>query len=110
MITNRNDTVNATLTITGGGFKEPVWVDAITGGVYAIPKEKIVYLSPPDPVINYDEDIRQIQMGQVEQTIVQDDYDSRLTRLENRKQAVATVQQPWMTDEKRAKLEKVLSQ
>lgn len=37
-----NDTVNATLTIRGGSFREPVWVDTITGGVYAIPEEKII--------------------------------------------------------------------
>lgn len=38
---DENDTVKATLAITGGSFKEPVWVDTITGGVYAIPKERI---------------------------------------------------------------------
>ena len=38
---NGNDTVSATLTITGGNFTEPVWVDMITGGVYEIPGEKI---------------------------------------------------------------------
>jgi hypothetical protein len=37
-----SDTVNATLTIRGGSFQEPVWVDTITGGVYAIPEEKII--------------------------------------------------------------------
>jgi hypothetical protein len=37
-----NDTVNATLTITGGSFQEPVWVDTISGGVYAIPEEKTI--------------------------------------------------------------------
>jgi len=39
---NANDTVSATLTIKGGAFAEPVWVDTITGGIYAIPKEKMV--------------------------------------------------------------------
>jgi len=34
-------TVNATLKIKGGRFKDPVWVDTITGGVYAIPPEKM---------------------------------------------------------------------
>ena len=38
---NRNDTASATLTIRGAAFKEPVWVDTITGGIYAIPKEKM---------------------------------------------------------------------
>ena len=39
---NHNATVSATLTITGGTFEEPVWVDTISGGVYAIPQEKVV--------------------------------------------------------------------
>jgi hypothetical protein len=34
-------TVNATLKIKGGSFKDPVWVDTITGGVYEIPAEKV---------------------------------------------------------------------
>jgi hypothetical protein len=38
---NGNDTVSATLAIKGGAFADPVWVDTITGGVYAIPKEKM---------------------------------------------------------------------
>jgi hypothetical protein len=38
---NRNDTVSATLTVPGGAFAEPVWVDTISGGVYEIPKEKV---------------------------------------------------------------------
>jgi hypothetical protein len=33
--------VNATLKIKGGSFKDPVWVDTITGGVYEIPAEKV---------------------------------------------------------------------
>jgi len=39
---DRNDTVPATLTIEGGTFAEPVWVDTITGGVYEVPAGKIV--------------------------------------------------------------------
>jgi hypothetical protein len=39
---NHNDTVSATLTVTGGAFAEPVWVDTLTGGVYEIPKESVV--------------------------------------------------------------------
>ena len=35
-------TVNATLKIKGGRFNDPVWVDTITGGVYEIPKEKML--------------------------------------------------------------------
>jgi hypothetical protein len=38
---NRNDTVSATLTVVGGSFAEPVWVDTVSGGVYEIPKEKV---------------------------------------------------------------------
>jgi hypothetical protein len=37
---DRNETASATLTIRGGSFREPVWVDTITGGVYAIPEER----------------------------------------------------------------------
>lgn len=39
--TDKNETKPATLTITGAEFHEPVWVDVITGGIYAIPAEKI---------------------------------------------------------------------
>ena len=39
---DRNDTVAATFTIAKGAFTEPVWVDLITGGIHAIPAEKIV--------------------------------------------------------------------
>jgi hypothetical protein len=35
-------TASATLKIKGGNFKDPVWVDTITGGVYEIPKEKML--------------------------------------------------------------------
>jgi len=38
---NSFDTVGVTLTIRGGTFADPVWVDTLTGGIYAIPKEKI---------------------------------------------------------------------
>ena len=38
---DRNDTVPATFTIAKGTFNEPVWVDVITGGIFAIPKEKM---------------------------------------------------------------------
>jgi hypothetical protein len=38
---NANDTVPATLTIRGGRFETPVWVDIITGNVYAIPAERV---------------------------------------------------------------------
>jgi len=38
---DRNDTVPATFTIAKGAFNEPVWVDVITGGIFAIPKEKM---------------------------------------------------------------------
>jgi len=38
---NQNDTVSATLTIAGGAFENPVWVDTITGGIYEIPKAKM---------------------------------------------------------------------
>lgn len=38
---NFNDTVPATLTIKEGYFKQPVWVDVITGHVYEIPIDKI---------------------------------------------------------------------
>ena len=39
---NTCDTVSATLTITGGVFADPVWVDTLTGGIFEIPKEKMV--------------------------------------------------------------------
>jgi hypothetical protein len=39
---DRNDTVAATFTIAKGSFTEPVWIDLITGGIHAIPAEKIV--------------------------------------------------------------------
>lgn len=39
---NGNETVPATFTLQGAAFTEPVWVDMITGGIYEIPKEKIV--------------------------------------------------------------------
>jgi len=38
---DRNDTVNATFTMSQGKFREPVWVDLLTGGIYAIPAESI---------------------------------------------------------------------
>lgn len=38
---NNNDTVSATLTLTGATFTDPVWVDTITGGIFEIPKEKM---------------------------------------------------------------------
>ncbi len=38
---DRNDTVSATFTIAKGTFTEPVWVDLITGGIYAVPSEKV---------------------------------------------------------------------
>lgn len=38
---NSNDTVSAALKITGGHFKNPVWIDIITGNVYKIPTEKV---------------------------------------------------------------------
>jgi hypothetical protein len=38
---NSNDTVPATLKIKGGSFKNPVWVDVITGNVYKIPSDKV---------------------------------------------------------------------
>ena len=38
---NQNDTVSATFTIAKGSFTEPVWIDLITGGIHAIPAEKI---------------------------------------------------------------------
>jgi hypothetical protein len=37
-----NETVSSEITATDMIFKEPVWVDTITGAVYEIPKEKIV--------------------------------------------------------------------
>lgn len=39
---NENTAVRATLTIAQGQFKDPVWVDTITGGVYEIPKERVL--------------------------------------------------------------------
>lgn len=39
---NPNNTVPATLKIKGGVFRNPVWVDIITGNVYEIPTEKMV--------------------------------------------------------------------
>jgi hypothetical protein len=39
---NSNDTVAATFTVKGGTFRDPVWVDLITGAIYDIPKEKIL--------------------------------------------------------------------
>jgi hypothetical protein len=38
---NHNDTVSATLTLAGGAFADPVWVDTVSGGVYEIPAEKV---------------------------------------------------------------------
>jgi hypothetical protein len=38
---NSNDTVPATIKIKCGSFKNPVWVDIITGNVYEIPAEKV---------------------------------------------------------------------
>jgi hypothetical protein len=38
---NANDTVPATIKIRGGRFEHPVWVDVITGHVYAIPAERV---------------------------------------------------------------------
>lgn len=38
---DRNETVPATLTVTGGPFAEPVWVDLITGGIHEIPADRI---------------------------------------------------------------------
>ena len=39
---DRNDTVPATFTMTKGSFVEPVWVDLITGGIFAIPADRLV--------------------------------------------------------------------
>lgn len=39
---NSNETTAATLTIAKAAFTEPVWVDAITGGVHEIPSDRIV--------------------------------------------------------------------
>ena len=39
---NDNNTVNATLTIANGSFKQPIWVDTLTGGVYEIPPGKMI--------------------------------------------------------------------
>lgn len=38
---DQNDTVAATFTIAKGSFSEPVWVDLITGGIYAIPAKSV---------------------------------------------------------------------
>jgi polysaccharide biosynthesis protein PslG len=38
---NSNDTVPATIKVKSGAFKNPVWVDIITGNVYEIPTEKV---------------------------------------------------------------------
>ncbi len=38
---DKNDTVPATFTLAGNSFKDPVWVDLITGGIYAIPTKAI---------------------------------------------------------------------
>jgi len=39
---NVNDTAPATLRIKGGIFRNPVWVDTLTGNVYEIPAAKVV--------------------------------------------------------------------
>ena len=38
---NTNDTVPATFKIRGGSFKNPVWVDVLTGHVYELPAERM---------------------------------------------------------------------
>jgi hypothetical protein len=38
---NRNETIPATFTFPKGSFKNPVWVDTITGGIHAIPAKAI---------------------------------------------------------------------
>jgi hypothetical protein len=38
---NGNETVSATLTLAKGSFKEPVWVDVLTGGIFELPKEQM---------------------------------------------------------------------
>lgn len=38
---NGNATVRATLTLAKGSFKEPVWVDTLTGGIFELPKERM---------------------------------------------------------------------
>lgn len=38
---NGSDLGSARVTLKGGRFKEPVWVDLITGGVYAIPADRL---------------------------------------------------------------------
>lgn len=38
---NTNDTIPATFKIKGGVFKNPVWVDTLTGDVYEIPAGKV---------------------------------------------------------------------
>jgi hypothetical protein len=37
---NRFDVLRTTLAVIKGRFQDPVWVDLLTGGVYAIPAEK----------------------------------------------------------------------
>lgn len=39
---NGNDTVSATLTLSKGKITDPVWVDTITGGIFELPKEKMI--------------------------------------------------------------------
>lgn len=120
-----NNDMNTALTVAVGvaGSETAVSVSAgfEFGGVrrIVIPVEKIIYMSPPDPepepvvvLASYDDDIELLQMEQVEQSAIQNDYDARLRQLESRKAAVETVliEQSWMTDERRAKLEAVISQ
>jgi hypothetical protein len=38
---NRNETIPASFTFPKGSFKNPVWVDTITGGIHAIPAKAI---------------------------------------------------------------------
>ena len=39
---NTNETTSAKFTLTGVAFEEPVWVDMVTGAIYALPKERVV--------------------------------------------------------------------
>lgn len=39
---NTNDTIPATFQIERGAFRNPVWVDVVTGNVYRIPAERMV--------------------------------------------------------------------
>jgi hypothetical protein len=39
---DKNETTNATFTITKGTFTDPVWVDTITGGIHEIPADKFI--------------------------------------------------------------------